>query len=102
MPGKNQASRRLDRILRTQRIGGVLLLLGSAAFLLGAGLVLLTLQYSPEQFAAIVRAKAWTHDFFLLLPAPEHYRLMGGVIMLVGMALLGLGALVRTDQWWYR
>src|SRR5688500_17209089 len=99
--GRNQVSERLDRVLRTQHVGGVLLLLGAAAFFLGIGVVLLTVQYTPEQLGAIMRVRPWTQDIFLLLPAPEHYRLLGVGSALAGIALFALGGLVRDDQWWY-
>jgi len=98
--GRNQVSRRLDRVLRTRHFGGILLLLGAAAFFLGLGLVLLTIQYSPEQLASIMRVKPWTQDIFLILPAPEHYLLIGGGTVLAGVVIFALGVLARSDQWW--
>ena len=89
--GRNQVSRRLDRVLRTRQFGGVLLLLGAAAFFLGIGLVLLTLQYTPEQLASIMRVRPWTQNIFLIFPAPEHYLLIGGGTVLAGLVLFALG-----------
>jgi hypothetical protein len=100
--GENQVSKRLDRVLRVQWFGAVLLFLGSAAFLLGIGLVFLTISYTPEELLVRVRDKPWTHDVFLLLPAPEHYRTVGGIAALVGMGLFGLGNFVRDDNRWSR
>ena len=81
---------------------GNLLGVGAAAFVLGIGLVLLTNHYTPDELVVRVRDKAWTQDVFLLLPAPEHYRTLGGVGILLGLGLFGLGNLVRGDQWWLR
>jgi hypothetical protein len=97
-----QVSKRLDRVLRTQWVGAVLLGLGAAAFLLGIGLVFLTIHYTPVELVVRIRDKPWTQDVFLLLPAPEHYRILGGVSILVGLGLFGLGNLVREDRWWVR
>jgi hypothetical protein len=99
---RNQVSKRLDRVLRTQWVGAVLLGLGAATFLLGIGLVFLTIHYTPDELLVRVRDKTWTQDVFLLFPAPEHYRTLGGVGILVGLGLFGLGNLVREDQWWFR
>jgi hypothetical protein len=99
---RNQVSKRLDRVLRTQWVGAVLLGIGAAAFLLGVGLIFLTIHYTPEELLVRVRDKPWTHDVFLILPAAEHYRTLGGVGILVGLGLFGLGNFVREDHWWFR
>jgi len=100
-PGANQVTKRLDRVLRAQLAGGVLLALGAAAFLLGIGLLLLTIRYTPDQLSTIMAARPWTHDVFLWLPVAEHHRLLGAAIVLAGIVLLALGNIVRDDQWWY-
>ena len=100
--GRNQVSKRLDRVLRAQWVGAVLLGLGAAAFLLGIGLIFLTIHYTPEELMVRVRDKPWTQDVFLFLPAPEHYRALGGFSIVAGLGLFGLGNYVRADHWWFR
>src|SRR3982750_2761212 len=98
--GRNQVSKRVDRVVRTQHVGAAFLIVGAAAFFLGISLVLLTVQYTPEQLTAIMRVRPWTQDIFLLLPAAEHYRLMAVGSMLAGIALFAVGGAIRGDQWW--
>jgi hypothetical protein len=98
--GQNQASRRLNRLLRTKSFGAGVLLVGSAALLLGIGVLLSTIHYTPEQLDVILRSRPWTQDFFLLLPAPEHYRSIGAVASVAGLTLVAAGALIRSDEWW--
>jgi hypothetical protein len=98
-PDRNQVSRRLDRVMRVQLVGAVLLALGVAAFLLGIGLVFITFHYTPEQLATVTAAKPWTTNVFLFLPAAAHFRPLGGVLVLVGVVLFGLGNLVRDERW---
>ena len=98
---RNQVSRRVERVVQVQRIGAALVILGWAAVFLGIGAMLLTVQYTPEQLAAILRSRPWTVDIFLLLPAPIYYRTMGAITLLAGFLLIAAGDLFQDEQWWY-
>jgi hypothetical protein len=92
---RNQVSKRLDHILRFQRLGDVLLALGSAAILLGIGAFLITVQYTPEQLAAIMRSRPWTLDIFLILPAPHLFRAVGLCMSIAGVVVMAGGIKLR-------
>jgi hypothetical protein len=97
-PQQSQVSKRLDRILRVQRTGGVLLVLGVAVVLLGVCALLMTVKFTPEQLIDLMRAHPGTQNIFLLLPAPDLYRLIGGAAILIGFLLASIGGLLRRGD----
>lgn len=100
-PQRNNLTNRIDRVIRVQRIGDAFLILGWATVLLGIGVVLATVKYTPEQLAAILRSRPWTVDILMLLPAPAYFRTMGAIAFLAGVLLLAAGKSFRDEYWWY-
>ena len=95
----NEVSRRLDRLLRMERAGNVLLIVGWALVFLGLGAVILTISLTTEQWVSFLRnSKKFAHGILLWLPAPGHLRVLGVVTMFVGFLAVALASVLRKDK----
>ena len=85
---KSAVSKNLDSLLRRRQLHGIARAVGWTLMILGIGLMLITVQYTPEQLATRFHVKPGSHEVFLLLPAPEQYFTIGIVTMILGLVVV--------------
>jgi hypothetical protein len=83
------AARRLDRLLKLQLFRSVALLAGWLMIILSGVAVGMTVRFTPDQrfglLAVNPKGFLWNPPW---LPAPPHFRILGAVMLMLGIALV--------------
>ncbi len=80
---------RVDRLARWQLFRSVLLVTGLITVVLGGYTVVLTMRYSAGQLIAILYEQPKSpQTFFTWFPAPAEFRVLGVVLMFLGLVLV--------------
>jgi uncharacterized membrane protein len=93
------AARRLDRLLRLQFLRNIVLLTGWLMTIIGLLAVFMSVRLPTDQRFAMLSVNP--KDFLFntpWLPAPPHFRIVGSVLLILGIALVSLTSLVSSKK----
>lgn len=89
-----EAARRLDRLLRLQILWRATLISGWLIILCGAVAVSMTVRRTPDQLTEMLAVNPKLSLTILpWMPAPPNFRILGVVLMMVGIALVSLATI---------